>query len=80
MSKEKYRRNELESDDRDNVQKQEALQPPKKYIMDFDLYFQKLMSKGKTLTHHKAAMRQYAEAKNLIEGTEEEFDNVFKNY
>lgn len=80
MSKEKYTKNELKSDDRVNVQKEESPQTPEKYIMSFDLYFQKLMSKGKILTHHKAAMRKYAEAEGIIDGTEEEFDNVFKNY
>ena len=52
-----------------------------KRILSFDVYFQTLMRKdSKVQSHHKAPMRKYAEAKGLIEATEEEFDRIFRLY
>lgn len=52
-----------------------------KRVISFDVYFQGLMSSKKgILPHHKAPMRQYAESYGLKEGTEEEFNTIFKLY
>ena len=50
-------------------------------VMDFDAYFRRLMAERPHVRlHHKAPMRQYAEANNLLEGTLEQFEKVFKSY
>ena len=52
-----------------------------KRVMSFDVYFQGLMKKNsKILVHHKAPMRKYAELKGLKEGSEEQFDRIFRLY
>jgi len=50
--------------------------------MSFDAYFSGLMTerKGLILPHHKAPMRKYAESRGRVEGTKEEFDELFKVY
>lgn len=53
-----------------------------KIVLSFDLYFVGLMAekRGLILPHHKAPMKKYAEAKGIIQGTKEEFDELFKVY
>jgi len=82
MSKEKYRRNGLESENKDDSKRSENnLRASSKSLMSFDLYFQKLMASGNNIqAHHKAPMRKYAESNGLIEATEDDFDRIFKNY
>lgn len=75
MSKVKYIKNDLESDYR------QELGDTQETELDFDLYFQKLMTKSlNVLPHHKAPMRKFAESKGLTKATERQFDEVFKNY
>jgi hypothetical protein len=70
----KNRKNELESEYRTG-NKEAAT------VLEFDLYFQKLISKDdKIYPHHKAPMRCFAESKGLMKATEAEFDEIFKNY
>lgn len=69
----KSKKNDVEVLDND-VKKKES-------SMNFDLYFQKMMSKNSNvLPHHKAAMKKYAEQKGLIEADEREFDEIFRIY
>lgn len=69
----KNRKNELESEHRVNNKAE--------VVMEFDLYFQKLIAKGDRIyPHHKAPMRCFAESKGLKRATEAQFDEIFKNY
>lgn len=87
MSQEKRTKKRVESKkDREQASKttSSSSAAPKKLqeVMNFDAYFQHLMgsSAGKIQLHHKAPMRQFAEAHKLVNGTKEEFDKVFRLY
>lgn len=82
MSREKFRKIDLELNDRDDIKKVEAeIQPSQKILLDFDLYFQKLMVKNtRVQAHHKAPMRKFSESKGFKEATEDQFDEIFKEY
>ena len=81
---------ELVEEKETQIEEQRALEPKKsaapsrrimKRIMSFDVYFHSLMRKNsKIQPHHKAPMRNYAESQDLKEGTEDQFDRVFRLY
>lgn len=69
------------------VESKETVEEPKeapkrdlKPVMNFDAYFQSLMSEKKVQIHHKAPMRKFAQKAGIDNGTKAEFDKVFKLY
>jgi len=85
MSKEKNNRTDLYLEKKDaNASSEDNTKNSKKLearVVSFDLYFQMLMKKNpKVYAHHKAPMRQFAEAQSMLEGSEENFDKLFKSY
>lgn len=49
--------------------------------MSFDVYFSKMQAQNpRVYKHHKAPMRQFAEARGLTDATEEQFDEIFRSY
>jgi hypothetical protein len=80
MSKEKSKRNDLQSDDREIPSKASVpLKEPR--IMSFDVYFVKMKAQNpKIHEHHKVPMKRFAERKGCLEATEEQFEKIFRSY
>lgn len=80
MSKEKSKRNDLQSEDREFPEKVSVpKQEPK--LVSFDIYFRKMMFKDKSVQeHHKAPMKNFAIRRGLSEATEEQFEEIFRSY
>ena len=58
-----------------------ASRKPVERVLTFDAYFQILISrKGKIQIHHKAPMRKFAIKHGTQEGTEKDFDRLFRLY
>jgi hypothetical protein len=77
MSKEKISKLEVKSY-REDLAK---FSQDNKTLISFDVYFQKLLVKGKNVfPHHKAPMLKYAESKGFLKASEEQFDEIFKDY
>lgn len=78
--REKIKRNDLQSEDKEFPEKAAvATQEPR--VMSFDVYFSKQLAQDPTVfKHHKAPMKQFAEARGLKDATEEQFDEIFRSY
>lgn len=80
----KKNKRELELDSKEIETEQESSfeeVPKVKPLMSFDAYFSKLVHTKGMMLHHKAPMRNYAEAQGLKDlATEAEFDSVFERY
>lgn len=78
--KEKSKKNDLQSEDREFPDKSSvAVQEPR--VISFDVYFRKMQAVNpKVHAHHKAPMKRFAEQRGLKEATEEQFDEIFRSY
>lgn len=77
------RRTKKKIEEKEGNMEVEIVPKPKKPIdrvFSFDAFFSLLKAKGKVMAHHKAPMKQYAKANGLEEGTQEEFERLFKRY
>lgn len=78
--KEKSKKNDLQSDDREFPSKV-SVSSKEPRVMNFDVYFMKVMKMNpKVQKHHKAPMKKFAEQRGLLNGTEEQFDEIFRSY
>lgn len=61
-----------------------AVKPKKqakvKPLISFDAYFQALVKQQKALPHHKAPMRTFAKKNDMLNGTKEDFEKLFRSY
>lgn len=84
MNSGKKNKRELELDSKEIETEQEISTedvPKVNPLMSFDAYFSKLMRTKGMMLHHKAPMRNYAEAQGLKDlATEAAFDAVFERY
>lgn len=78
--REKSKKNDLQSEDKEFPERGSvSIQEPR--VISFDVYFRKMIAtKPQVQDHHKAPMRRFAEAKGLLEATEEQFDEIFRSY
>jgi PIN domain nuclease of toxin-antitoxin system len=49
-------------------------------VVEFDIYFQVLLKDRLVQSHHKPAMRLYAEQAGKLNATKSEFEKLFKSY
>lgn len=75
--KEESKKDIKESNKEESTTSRKIVKP----VISFDNYFARMLKEDpKVLPHHKAPMRAYAEQHNLMSGTLDEFQRLFRLY